>query len=105
MLKEEADREGYRTFVVPDNIGGRYSVLSAVGLLPIASAGFDIDKLMQGAKIGYDTYTSKDVEKNDAAKYAILRNIYYNNDKIIEVFSTLSPNMQYFAERHFPSIT
>lgn len=98
ILKEEADREGYRTFVVPDNIGGRYSVLSAVGLLPIAAAGFDIDKLMLGSKNSYDAFTKSDLSSNDAMKYAILRNLYYNQGKDIEVFSTLSPNMQYFAE-------
>lgn len=99
ILKEEADREGYRTFVVPDDIGGRYSVLSAVGLLPIAAAGFDIDKLMAGAKASYDRYTKDDMNENDAMKYAAIRNLYYyNGKKDIEVFSTMSPNMQYFAE-------
>ena len=98
ILKEEADREGYRTFVVPDDIGGRYSVLSAVGLLPIAAAGFDIEKLMKGAEAARSIYTLEDENKNDAMKYAIVRNLYYENGKDIEVFSTLSPNMQYFAE-------
>ena len=98
ILKEEADREGYRTFVVPDDIGGRYSVLSAVGLLPIAAAGFDIDKLMKGAEAARSIYTVADEDKNDAMKYAIIRNLYYENGKDIEVFATLSPNMQYFAE-------
>ena len=98
ILKEEADREGYRTFVVPDDIGGRYSVLSAVGLLPIAAAGFDIEKLMKGAEAARNIYTLEDENKNDAMKYAIVRNLYYENGKDIEVFSTLSPNMQYFAE-------
>lgn len=98
ILKEEADREGYRTFVVPDDIGGRYSVLSAVGLLPIAAAGFDIDKLMKGAEAARSIYTLADENKNDAMKYAIIRNLYYENGKDIEVFATLSPNMQYFAE-------
>lgn len=98
ILKEEADREGYRTFVVPDDIGGRYSVLSAVGLLSIAAAGFDIDKLMKGAENARGIYTLADENKNDAMKYAIVRNLYYENGKDIEVFSTLSPNMQYFAE-------
>ncbi|MBQ2205285.1 MAG: glucose-6-phosphate isomerase [Lachnospiraceae bacterium] len=98
ILKEEADREGYRTFVVPDDIGGRYSVLSAVGLLPIAAAGFDIAKLMKGAETARSIYTLDDENKNDAMKYAIVRNLYYENGKDIEVFSTLSPNMQYFAE-------
>ncbi|MBR1455060.1 MAG: glucose-6-phosphate isomerase [Lachnospiraceae bacterium] len=98
ILKEEADREGYRTFVVPDDIGGRYSVLSAVGLLPIAAAGFDIDKLMAGAKLSYDNFTKNNLNENSAMQYAIIRNLYYNQGKDIEVFSTLSPNMQYFAE-------
>ena len=98
ILKEEANREGYRTFVVPDDIGGRYSVLSAVGLLPIAAAGFDIDKLMKGAEAARSIYTVADENKNDAMKYAIIRNLYYENGKDIEVFATLSPNMQYFAE-------
>ena len=98
ILKEEADREGYRTFVVPDDIGGRYSVLSAVGILPIAAAGFDIEKLMKGAAAAREVYTIADENKNDALKYAILRNLYYQNGKDIEVFSTLSPNMQFFAE-------
>lgn len=98
ILKEEADREGYRTFVVPDDIGGRYSVLSAVGLLPIAAVGFDIDKLMKGAEAARSIYTVADENKNDAMKYAIIRNLYYENGKDIEVFATLSPNMQYFAE-------
>ena len=92
ILKEEADREGYRTFVVPDDIGGRYSVLSAVGLLPIAAAGFDIDKLMKGAEAARSIYTVADENKNDAMKYAIIRNLYYENGKDIEVFATLSPN-------------
>ena len=98
ILKEEANREGYRTFVVPDDIGGRYSVLSAVGLVPIACAGFDIDKLMKGAETARAIYTAVDENKNDAMKYAIVRNLYYNAGKDIEVFATLSPNMQYFAE-------
>ena len=98
ILKEEADREGYRTFVVPDDIGGRYSVLSAVGLVPIACAGFNIDKLMKGAEAARSIYTLADENKNDAMKYAIVRNLYYSAGKDIEVFSTLSPNMQYFAE-------
>lgn len=97
-LKEQANKEGYRTLVVPDDIGGRYSVLSAVGLLPIAVAGYDIDKLMEGAKTGYELYTKEDLEKNPAIKYAIIRNLYYNMGKRVEVFSVLSPNMKYFCE-------
>lgn len=98
ILKDQATKEGYRTFVVPDDVGGRFSVLSAVGLLPIAAAGFDIDLLMEGAKEAREKYVVNDLEKNDAMKYAILRNIYYNKGKDIEVFSTLSPNMRFFGE-------
>ena len=98
ILKEEANKMGYRTLIVPDDIGGRYSVLSAVGLLPIAAAGFDIDALMKGAEKAREKWTIEDLEKNDAMKYAILRNIYYSKGKDIEVFATLSPNMKMFAE-------
>lgn len=98
ILKEEANREGYRTLVVPDDIGGRYSVLSAVGLLPIAAAGFDIDALMKGAEEAREKWTVEELEKNDAMKYAILRNLYYNSGKDIEVFSTFTPNMKMFEE-------
>lgn len=97
-LKSEADEKGYRTFVVPDDIGGRYSVLSAVGLIPIAVAGFDIVKLMNGAIKSREKYVVNDIDKNDAMKYAILRNIYYQENKDIEVFSTLSENMRFFSE-------
>lgn len=96
ILKEEADREGYRTFVVPDDIGGRYSVLSAVGLLPIATAGYNIEKLLKGALNIKNKFEKE--KDNDAYKYAILRNIYYKNGKDIEVFSTFSPNMRMFEE-------
>lgn len=76
-LKELSDRNGYETFVIPDDVGGRYSVLTAVGLLPIACAGCDIDALMQGAKAAQDGLTDPDIEKNDCYKYAAIRNILY----------------------------
>lgn len=76
-LKELSDRNGYETFVIPDDVGGRYSVLTAVGLLPIACAGCDIDALMQGAKAAQDGLTDPDLEKNDCYKYAAIRNILY----------------------------
>lgn len=76
-LKELSDRNGYETFVIPDDVGGRYSVLTAVGLLPIACAGCDIDALMQGAKAAQDSLTDPDIEKNDCYKYAAIRNILY----------------------------
>lgn len=76
-LKELSDRNGYETFVIPDDVGGRYSVLTAVGLLPIACAGCDIDALMQGAKAAQDGLCDPDIDKNDCYKYAALRNILY----------------------------
>ncbi len=76
-LKELSDRNGYETFVIPDDVGGRYSVLTAVGLLPIACAGCDIDALMQGAKAAQDGLNDTDIEKNDCYKYAAIRNILY----------------------------
>ncbi len=76
-LKELSDRNGYETFVIPDDVGGRYSVLTAVGLLPIACAGCDIDALMSGAKAAQDGLCDPDIEKNDCYKYAAIRNILY----------------------------
>lgn len=85
-LKDFSDKKGYETFVVPDDIGGRFSVLSAVGLLPIAVAGIDIDALMQGANAARLAYTDSDIEKNDCYKYAAIRNILYNKGKATEIF-------------------
>ena len=96
ILKNIADKEGYRTFVIPDDIGGRYSVLTPVGLLPIAAAGFDIDKILLGAKEARERLGFYD--NNDAVAYAKVRNALYDDGKDIEVFSTLSPNMRYFSE-------
>lgn len=76
-LKELSDRNGYETFVIPDDVGGRYSVLTAVGLLPIACAGCDIDALMNGAKAAQDGLCDPDIDKNDCYKYAAIRNILY----------------------------
>ena len=76
-LKELSDRNGYETFAIPDDVGGRYSVLTAVGLLPIACAGCDIDALMSGAKTAQDELCEPDIEKNDCYKYAAIRNILY----------------------------
>jgi glucose-6-phosphate isomerase len=90
-LKALADREGYETFVVPDNVGGRYSVLTAVGLLPIAVSGADIDALMSGAKAAQDKFTDPDIEKNDCYKYAAIRNILYNKGKSTEILVSYEP--------------
>lgn len=96
ILKEISNKEGYRTFIIPDDIGGRYSVLTAVGLLPIAAAGFDIDKLLLGAQEARERLTHYD--DNDAIAYAKIRNALYDEGKVIEVFSTMSPNMRYLGE-------
>ncbi len=97
-LKNLADKEGYETFVVPDDIGGRYSVLTAVGLLPIAVCGADIDKLMQGAADAMDMYSVPDVEKNDCYRYAAIRNILYNKGKTVEMLVNYEPELQYMTE-------
>ncbi|GEO63408.1 glucose-6-phosphate isomerase [Companilactobacillus nantensis] len=97
-LKTESDAEGYEEFVVPDDIGGRFSVLTAVGLLPIAVAGIDIDKLMEGAAQSRVDYSSADLSKNDAYKYAALRNILYRKGYTTELLENYEPNVQYFGE-------
>ncbi len=84
-LKHFSDEAGYETFVVPDDVGGRFSVLTAVGLLPIAVAGIDIDALMQGAADAMNAYANPDLEKNDCYKYAALRNILYRKGKSTEI--------------------
>ena len=90
-LKQLADAEGYETFVVPDDVGGRYSVLTAVGLLPIAVAGCDIDALMAGARKAMKAYTSTNMEENDCYKYAAIRNILYRKGKSVEVMVSYEP--------------
>lgn len=97
-LKQLAQEEGYETFVIPNNIGGRYSVLTAVGLLPIGAAGIDIDKLMEGAKFAWEKYSDKNLKYNDCYKYAVLRNIFYREDKNIELLVTYEPKLHYFIE-------
>lgn len=97
-LKELADAEGYETFVVPDDVGGRFSVLTAVGLLPIAVAGIDIDELMAGAREAQNAFNEKDITKNDVLKYAAIRNIFYNKGKKLECFVSYEPCMAMFNE-------
>ena len=97
-LKQLADKEEYETFVVPDDIGGRYSVLTAVGLLPIAVAGLDIDKLMSGAKFAEERYSDSSLKYNECYQYAIARNILYKNKKSIEILANYEPKMHYFTE-------
>ena len=90
-LKQLADTEGYETFVVPDDVGGRYSVLTAVGLLPIAVAGADIDALMAGAKKAQDEFNNDDLYSNDCYKYAAIRNILYNKGYTTEIMVSYEP--------------
>lgn len=97
-LKTLSDNEGYEKFVIPDNVGGRYSVLTAVGLLPIAVAGIDIDKLMEGARAAQEKYNDSDVKYNDCYQYAAVRNILYKQDKTMEIFANYEPKMHYFTE-------
>ena len=97
-LKTLSDEEGYETFVIPDNIGGRFSVLTPVGLLPIACAGIDIEKLMNGAKLAQDNYNDSNLKYNECYQYAVLRNILYNDNKTIEVFANYEPKMHYMTE-------
>ena len=97
-LKTLAENEGYEQFVVPDNIGGRYSVLTAVGLLPIATAGIDIDKLMEGARIAQERYNDPNLKYNECYQYAVARNILYKLYKNIEILVNYEPKMHYFTE-------
>lgn len=97
-LRKLAKQEGYETFVIPDNVGGRYSVLTPVGLLPIQAAGININKLMEGAKIAEEKYSDIDIKYNDCYKYAVIRNILYKQEKNIEILETYEPKMHYIIE-------
>ena len=97
-LKTLANSEGYETFVIPDNVGGRYSVLTAVGLLPISVAGIDIDKLMEGARTAQTKYEDSNLKYNACYQYAIVRNILYKLYKNTEILVNYEPKMHYFTE-------
>lgn len=97
-LKHLSDEEGYETFVVPDDVGGRFSVLTAVGLLPIAVSGADIDKLMEGAASGRKRALENDFENNDALQYAALRNILLRKGKSVEILANYEPAVHYVSE-------
>ncbi len=97
-VKVEADSEGWETFVIPDDVGGRYSVLTAVGLLPIAASGADIDQLMAGALASQKDFSSEKLEENQAYQYAAMRNILYRKGKVTELLINYEPKLQYFAE-------
>lgn len=98
VLKNIADKEDYDTFVIPDNVGGRFSVLTPVGLLPIAVAGFDIKTLVNGAKKEREKILFVDNKENEALKYVVARNILYNKGKSIEILVNYQPNLIYLSE-------
>ena len=97
-LKNLADEEGYETFVVPDDVGGRYSVLTAVGLLPIAVSGADIDAMIQGAADAREMYKTPSLKENECYQYAAIRNILLQKGKTIEMLVNYEPELQYFIE-------
>ncbi len=97
-LKGLADREGYKTFVIPDDVGGRYSVLTAVGLLPIAAAGIDIDLLMKGAQDAREAFMTPDIDTNACYRYAAIRNLLYRKGKKVEMFVSYEPSFAMMNE-------
>lgn len=97
-LKTLASKEGYESFVIPDDVGGRFSVLTAVGLLPIAAAGVDIDSIMAGAQKAQEELAVSDLTENPAYQYAAIRNVLYNKGKNIELLVNYEPSLQYFSE-------
>ncbi|MDN5316982.1 MAG: glucose-6-phosphate isomerase [Thermoanaerobacterium sp.] len=97
-LKKLADEEGYETFVIPDDVGGRYSVLTAVGLLPIAAVGIDIDEMMKGAYEASLVFKKPDIKDNLSMQYAVLRNALYRKGKSVEILVNYEPRLHYFSE-------
>lgn len=97
-LKQLADAEGYETFVIPDDVGGRYSILTAVGLLPIATAGLNIDQMMEGAKVAAKKYNNPELSTNESYQYAAVRNALYRKGKTIELLVNYEPSLHYVSE-------
>ena len=97
-LRVQADELGYETFIVPDDIGGRYSWFTAVGLLPIACAGIDIDELFKGATAAMNDCYNLPFEQNSAMQYAAVRNLMYNQDKLVEILVSYEPKLSYISE-------
>ena len=97
-LKNLSTEEGYETFVVPDDVGGRFSVLTAVGLLPIAVSGADIDRLMEGAAAARESALNAPYEENDAVLYAAIRNILHRKGKAVEILANYEPSLHYVSE-------
>ncbi len=98
LLREIAEKEGYETFIIPHDVGGRYSVLSPVGLLPIAVAGINFEDILDGALFARHMFNVRKLEDNDCYKYAAARNILHRKGKDIEVMATYEPSLQYFIE-------
>jgi glucose-6-phosphate isomerase len=98
VLKSFADEQGYETFVIPDDVGGRYSVLTPVGLLPLCATGIDIDAIMEGAAAAYNDYKEESIDKNHCYQYAALRNILYRKGKTTEILVNYEPALHYFSE-------
>lgn len=97
-LKKLSDEEGYETFVIPDDVGGRYSVLTAVGLLPIAVAGIDIEEMMRGAADAREAYSNPNLHENEAYQYAAVRNALYRKGKTTEILVNYEPSLHYVSE-------
>ena len=97
-LRELAESEGYETFVIPNTVGGRFSVLTPVGLLPIAASGINIDELMDGAIESEDKYSDASLEYNECYQYAVFRNLMYDGGKSMEILASYEPKMHYFVE-------
>ena len=97
-LRQLANEEGYETFIIPNDVGGRFSVLTAVGLLPIAVSGIDIDKIIKGAKDAYETFKNKDLKVNESYQYAVIRNILHKKGKNIELLVNYEPQLHYIGE-------
>jgi len=98
LLKDLADREGYPTLTIPGSIGGRYSVLTAVGLLPMAAGGVDVDAVLAGARAGYQLYSEQKLRENPAYRYAAVRNLLYRKGKRLELLVSYEPSFYYFIE-------
>lgn len=97
-LRTLADGNGYESFIIPDDVGGRYSVLTPVGLLPIAAAGIDIRALIEGAKAGYKAYSNENIDENPCYQYAVVRNALNRKGKLIEILVNYEPSMAFLAE-------
>ena len=97
-LKQLADEEGYETFVIPDDVGGRFSVLTPVGLLPIAAAGLDIDSMIKGAQEACEDFRSTDLKENQSYQYAVVRNLLHRKGKDIELLVNYEPQLHYVSE-------